>query len=54
VAGAGAVRVARLFDTLLEAQVLIEAGRHEYKRFRPHSSLGYRFPAPEVEVGEPS
>jgi putative transposase len=41
------------FDTLLEAQVLIEAWRNEYNRIRPHSSLAYRSPAPEVEVGEP-
>ena len=41
------------FDTLLEAQVLIEMWRHEYNQIRPHSSLGYRSPAPEVEVGEP-
>ncbi|MPZ15932.1 MAG: IS3 family transposase, partial [Chloroflexi bacterium] len=41
------------FDTLLEAQVLIEAWRHEYNEVRPHSSLGYHSPAPEVEVGEP-
>jgi len=37
-----------LFDTLLEAQVLIERWRHEYNTFRPHSSLGYRPPAPEA------
>jgi putative transposase len=41
------------FDTLLEAQVLIEAWRNEYNRIRPHSSLAYRSPAPGVEVGEP-
>jgi transposase InsO family protein len=41
------------FDTLLEAQVLIEAWRNEYNQIRPHSSLAYRSPAPEVEVGEP-
>ena len=41
------------FDTLLEAQVLIEAWRNEYNRIRPHSSLAYRSPAPDVEVGEP-
>ncbi len=37
-----------LFDTLLEAQVLIERWRHEYNTVRPHSSLGYRPPAPEA------
>lgn len=41
------------FDTLLEAQVLIEAWRNEYNRIRPHSSLGYRSPAPEVVAGSP-
>ncbi len=29
-----------VFDTLLEAQVLVEAWRMEYNRVRPHSSLG--------------
>jgi transposase InsO family protein len=41
------------FDTLLEAQVLIEMWRHEYNQIRPHSSLGYGSPAPEVQPGEP-
>ena len=37
------------FDTLEEAKVLIERWRHEYNRIRPHSSLGYRPPAPETK-----
>jgi putative transposase len=37
-----------IFTTLLEAQVLIEAWRKEYNQIRPHSSLGYRPPAPEA------
>ena len=37
-----------IFDTLLEAQVLIERWRMDYNRKRPHSSLGYRPPAPEA------
>ena len=37
-----------IFDTLLEAQVIIESWRKEYNQFRPHSSLGYRPPAPEA------
>ncbi len=37
-----------IFDTLLEAKVLVERWRQEYNRFRPHSSLGYRPPAPEA------
>ena len=35
-----------VFDTLLEAKVLIERWRKEYNTIRPHSSLGYRPPAP--------
>ncbi len=37
-----------IFDTLLEAKVLVERWRWEYNRYRPHSSLGYRPPAPEA------
>jgi transposase InsO family protein len=37
-----------VFDTLYEAQVLIERWRIEYNTIRPHSSLGYRPPAPEA------
>ena len=37
-----------IFDTLLEARVLTERWRREYNRYRPHSSLGYRPPAPET------
>lgn len=37
-----------IFYTLQEAQVLIERWRNEYNHFRPHSSLGYRPPAPLV------
>jgi transposase InsO family protein len=36
-----------IFDTLLEAQVLVERWRRHYNAVRPHSSLGYRPPAPE-------
>jgi len=36
------------FDTLLEAKVLIERWRRHFNAFRPHSSLGYRAPAPEA------
>jgi putative transposase len=35
-----------IFDTLLEAKVLVERWRREYNTIRPHSSLGYRPPAP--------
>ena len=34
--------------TLREAQVLVERWRQEYNQVRPHSSLGYRPPAPEA------
>ena len=37
-----------IFTTLLEAKVLIENWRREYKTIRPHSSLGYKPPAPEA------
>ena len=37
-----------IFYTLQEAKILIEAWRHQYNTIRPHSSLGYRPPAPEV------
>jgi transposase InsO family protein len=37
-----------IFYTLKEAQVLIEGWRREYNTIRPHSSLGYKPPAPEV------
>jgi putative transposase len=37
-----------VFDTLLEAKVLIERYRVRYNTVRPHSSLGYRPPAPEA------
>ena len=37
-----------IFTTLLEARVLIENWRREYNEIRPHSSLGYRPPAPRT------
>ncbi len=41
-----------IFYTLTEAKVLVERWRRDYNTVRPHSSLGYRPPAPEViEVG---
>ena len=39
-----------IFYTLLEAKVLIERWREHYNCVRPHSSLGYRPPAPEVVI----
>ena len=38
-----------IFDTLKEAQVLSEWWRKSYNTIRPHSSLGYRPPAPEAQ-----
>lgn len=37
-----------VFYTLKEAQILIERWRMEYNTIRPHSSLGYKPPAPET------
>ena len=37
-----------IFYSLEEAKVLIEQWRREYNTIRPHSSLGYRPPAPEA------
>ena len=42
-----------IFMTLIEARVLIEQWRNQYNRVRPHSSLGYRPPAPEAVPGPP-
>ncbi len=39
-----------IFTTLFEAQVLIENWKREYNQVRPHSSLGYRAPAPEAQL----
>jgi putative transposase len=37
-----------IFTTLQEAKVLLAQWRTEYNQLRPHSSLGYRPPAPEA------
>lgn len=39
-----------IFYTLKEAQILIEQWRRHYNEIRPHSSLGYRPPAPRAIV----
>ena len=39
-----------IFYGLREAQVVIEGWRRHYNAVRPHASLGYRAPAPEVLV----
>lgn len=43
-----------IFDTVLEARVLCERWRRHYNAVRPHSSLGYRPPAPETVLPWPS
>jgi len=42
-----------IFYTVQEAKVLIEMWRRHYNQIRPHSSLGYRPPAPEAVPGPP-
>ena len=37
-----------MFDTLLEAKVMVARWRRHYKTGRSHSALGYRPPAPEA------
>ena len=39
-----------IFTTLTEAKVLIAGWRKEYNQVRPHSSLGYKPPAPEAKM----
>jgi transposase InsO family protein len=43
-----------IFCSLAEAQVLIERWRRHYNTVRPHSSLGYRPPAPEAVLPRPA
>jgi transposase InsO family protein len=44
-----------IFYSLNEAKVLIRMWREHYNQVRPHSSLGYRPPAPEtIAAGPPS
>jgi putative transposase len=37
-----------IFYTLQEAQIVIESWRRHYNAVRPHTSLGYKPPAPEI------
>src|SRR6201997_5878217 len=39
-----------IFYTLREAQIVIESWRRHYNTIRPHASLGYKPPAPQVFV----
>jgi len=41
-------RNGEIFYTLKEAQMVIESWRRHYNTVRPHSSLGYKPPAPEA------
>ena len=41
-----------LFDTLREAQILIERWRRHYNAVRPHSALGWKPPAPKTLKGK--
>src|SRR5262249_55582017 len=41
---------AEIFYTLREAQIVIESWRPHYNTIRPHASIGYTPPAPEVFV----
>lgn len=43
-----------IFYSLKEAQIMIETWRRHYNTKRPHSSLGYRPPAPEIVLGPPT
>jgi putative transposase len=42
-----------IFYTLAEARILIERWRRHYNTIRPHSSLGYRPPAPQTILPKP-
>ena len=42
-----------IFYTLKEAQILIKHWRQHYNTIRPHSSLGYKPPAPETVLPRP-
>jgi putative transposase len=39
-----------IFYSLKEARIIIESWRRHYNGIRPHSSLGYKAPAPEVFI----
>ena len=40
----------KIFYSLREAQIVIESWRRHYNGVRPHASIGYQAPAPEVFV----
>lgn len=39
-----------IFYTLAEARIIVESWRRHYNTLRPHQSLGYKPPAPEVFI----
>ena len=39
-----------IFYTLREAQIVIKSWRRHYNTIRPHASLGYKPPAPQVFI----
>jgi putative transposase len=39
-----------IFYTLREAQIVTESWRRHYNTIRPHASLGYKPPAPQVFI----
>ena len=41
----------QIFFSLKEAQIVIEQRRNQYNTIRPHSSIGYRPPAPQTSTG---
>ena len=43
-----------IFYTLQEAEILIERWRQHYNTIRPHSSLGYKPPAPKTILPRPA
>ena len=43
-----------IFYSLREAEVVIESWRRHCNQVRPHASLGYRAPAPEVVMPAPA
>ena len=42
------------FYSLKEARIIIENWRRHYNQERPHSSLGYKPPAPETWLSSPT
>jgi hypothetical protein len=40
----------KIIIMLRDAEVLVERWRRDYNHIRPHGSLGYRPPAPEVII----